>query len=584
MQMFRHARRGSLATALVLSAMMLALGLTVASATMFNLTSTTRGSNSQLARDLADSALQQALARLMQDPTYGEGSTPPVVVEDAALPEGAQGELRFGNSGSQPYSTNNRDGTRSTGWNSTAVPERKAHLVATGRCGGVERRVEMMVHIPNFPLVMGSEGGVRAATSLIGAIKNPATVTWDASGRLIYSKADLEKGDLVSNGRVTLVDDTTVTGSVQAVQGLTLQNSKVSGEILSPYERADIPMVDVAKYDPALDRDTFYEAFPATSVSDPSPMSGVRKYNGSLTVSGPLTLHHGVVFVTGNLRVTQGVVGQGAVFVMGNARLGGGSRLGGTDNVSLLVRGETEIEGNSGSDSVFQGTVFSGGPMRASRMNLIGTFLSASAASEAVRFVDCTVLYSTQLAAPAMVRSIDLVLPRFGGNAYSVAGYEMTETGHIKGLVQPGLTATNVQDCLGLSPDAWERREALSSRWEVSDPCVLHLEYDDDIGWKGWIQHWGRGGGGPVPLPLSVPATVPIEQLIVQMQGTVANSRNFMGDAAPSEDVIRQRLTAIKDQLDLFRVDPKYVFRIGPNEFLGDDSERFRVLYRRELP
>jgi len=84
--------RGSLATVMVLGGLVLAVGLTLASTTIFNLSSITRQSNSAVAEDLAEAALQEAIARLSQDNTYGEGAPPaPIVVQDSDLPPGARG-------------------------------------------------------------------------------------------------------------------------------------------------------------------------------------------------------------------------------------------------------------------------------------------------------------------------------------------------------------------------------------------------------------------------------------------------------------------------------------------------------------
>lgn len=79
---------GPVATVMVLSGLMLLVALTMASTTIFSLSATTSEGNMAIAEDLAESALQEAIAKLASDNTYGEGTTPPppIVVSDPALP------------------------------------------------------------------------------------------------------------------------------------------------------------------------------------------------------------------------------------------------------------------------------------------------------------------------------------------------------------------------------------------------------------------------------------------------------------------------------------------------------------------
>src|SRR5690606_22913750 len=113
---------------------------------------------------LAESVVQEALANLQEDLGF-QGSLE--LGPGLGLPEGSRAYLNFDRESGQPYSTNNFLGEQSDAWNRT-LPETTAHLVGVGVCGGVEKRVEMVVHLPEFPVAMACDGTVLVKNSLIG--------------------------------------------------------------------------------------------------------------------------------------------------------------------------------------------------------------------------------------------------------------------------------------------------------------------------------------------------------------------------------------------------------------------------------
>jgi cytoskeletal protein CcmA (bactofilin family) len=585
-------RRGSIATVMVLAGLMLAVGLTMATTTIFNLSSTTREGNSACAEDLAESVLQEAIARLSLDSTYGEGAPPPpIVVSDPDLPAGSEGRLTFSTTGPEAYSTNNRSGSRDSGWGGRPVPDRKVHLVGTGRYAGVERRVEMMVHIPKFPLVMGTEGGIVAEDSLVGSFKDPSQITIQPNGALDYDKDQLDKGDLVSNGLVQLTDNTRVTGTVRATAGLVVSpDSSVDGEVLAPYERANIPNVDVTQYDPALDPNIYYEERTAASLTGDNTFNGVVRYAGSLSVGGQLQLDNAVLYVDGNFSASGGVHGVGAIFVTGNADVGGGNRLSGIDNVSLLVKGTTRILGDVSQASVFQGMVYSQGNFMAENMNLIGSFISNSNSAQAFHLKDCKLFHTGLTSSPTMVHSVDVVLARFGPKAYQ-ATFDISDRGYLRGFpVATYLTYANtVRDVLGLDGGDMSVR---ASRWDVSDPCVLHFEFTGGQ-WMVTQGHWGRYGGGEGggPLPEATylgPTTFDDFVSTFVASWDPAQISGFMDDDGSPPPILSQAqlttaLNTMMTQVIQAASQPRYIFQIDANKFLVDEKDKFRVLYRREL-
>jgi hypothetical protein len=577
------------ATVMVLSGLMLMVGLTMASTTIFNLSATTREGNMAIAEDLAESALQEAIAKLASDNSYGEGTTAPpaIVVSDPALPPRAEGILTFDSTSGEAYSTNNRTGNDDVGWNGRAVPDRKVHLIGTGRCQGVTKRVEMMVHVPKFPLVMGSEGGIYAEDCLVGSLPDPSAVTVGANGSITFDEKKLDRGDLVSNGSVTLAQMTKITGSVRAAGGINLAGgSQIEGEVLAPYDRADIPTVDITKYDPASDPDVFYDDRPAASIAGDQVVGGVVRYSGSLALTGKLQLDNAIVYVAGNLKVDGGIHGVGAVFTTGNAQLGGGNRIDGRDNVALMANGTVKILGDLNAASIFQGMVYSQGKFEAEHMNLIGTFVSAAALPVAFELKDCKLLYTGLTAAPTVVRSVDTVAARFNNGAQREsykATFSVNDRGYLVG--KPTATYLNpnvksVQDVL---------KAANASNWEVTDPCVLHFEYSQvQDKWLTSLMWWGRGEVSD-DLPNSTYASIgplPFDEFKTAFLNSwdpgVASDQLSSGQ--PAGDVeVGQLLQTMLNQVQVLAFEPANIFQIEPNKFLEDPMDKFRVLYRREL-
>lgn len=609
-------RRGSLATLLVLSTLILMAGLTMASSSIFGLSTMTREHNAEIAHDLAESALQQALAHIILDPTLGEGAADDIVVTHSDLPPGSEGRVTFTHR-DQPWSFNNRrESNPVTGWSNRSIPGKAAYFVAVGRAGGVVSTVEMMVHVPKFPLVLGTEGGVRLSRTLVGAVRDPADVTVDANGRLVYDERNLDRGDLVSNGRVQLSSQSTVTGSLQALQGYDCPiDCSIRGEVIAPCSHTDVPTIDVQRYDPRDDPHTFYDDRVA-----PQPLgtvlSGVVRYAGDVHVVGDVALQQGVLYVAGDLTLDNGGLhGSGAVFVTGDVHLGGGNRLAGSDQVTLLSAGNVEIEGDSSQASVFQGTVYARGKFHATHMNLIGSFLSASTASDATEFTDCTALYSVPLASVNMNRSVDIPLARFGPRAYQMQPPTLGDKGHLVasplgpvriaragGADRPtsGQQET-VQQILGVGANASDGYR-LASDWQPDDPCVLHMEYDPDMPvppgpaaatdlpprWRASLTSWGRLAGTdhqPQPAPGLQPLLGGSDFAGPYYTSHIQSAVDFLGSDCdpPSPSEALANLAAVARQVADLADREEFKLAVGPNELIQDAGDKFRILYQRDL-
>ncbi|MEW6277506.1 MAG: hypothetical protein AB1758_02705, partial [Candidatus Eremiobacterota bacterium] len=342
-------------------------------------------SNQQTARNHAESTVQMAIHEILVNPDYGSSGQP------GSLP---QDEIRWSSPGVPGFgvltfndahadelgvapSTNNLAGDAPRdGWG-RAVPACAVQLVGTGTCNGVTHRVEVFLHLPPFPFVVGSSGPIRTDGScLIG--KLPQGVVPSAGG---ISKDGLLPGDLGSNSlapeALVLGPQTRVTGNAQAVGGVVLEpGAVVEGEVRSGADRASLPTLDITSYDPRVQEQPDIQGL-SGAVSGPS-LSGPAVAEGGLSVDGGLTLDEGWLYVDGDLEVNGGIQGKGAVFVTGTTTVNGQVTLQADNQVALLSVGDVELHGQGKQSSYFRGQVYTGGDFTADELTVVGTFVANS--------------------------------------------------------------------------------------------------------------------------------------------------------------------------------------------------------------
>ena len=190
---------------------------------MLNLGCAARLESERRALALAEAAANTALARLLSDPQ--RELTEPVRVTLPGDPVGAEGLLAFQADSARalgiPPSTHNLlSDTACPGSLDTVVPGRAVQLLGVGRCQGVERRLRLVVGMPDYPFVLASDGPVNAEEGvLIGSLSEPGPTG-------IAEPQALDPGDLACNGQggeaVRLGPATLVAGDVSSTGGLVL--------------------------------------------------------------------------------------------------------------------------------------------------------------------------------------------------------------------------------------------------------------------------------------------------------------------------------------------------------------------------
>lgn len=490
--MYTSTMRGSvLGTVIMVVGLAFLAALVVAGASTFHLQAAQRITNSQTASNLAESAIHQAIAQLQVDPE----SRPEV---DITRPDGSFGRVTF-NRTAPVFSTNNFTGSTPQGWR-RSVPISTVHVVGVGRCNGVDRRIETLVHLPTFPTAIAVSGPLTVRNTLVAGVEDGAVTM--SGGQVTYDRDDLKPGDVATNNddpaqSLVLEEATIVKGNAQARGGVVRTGTAVvEGEVRSPWtEFAEMPDLTVADYDPRSRYDIYYETLDAP-VYPSRHLTGVWLSDGNLRIDGPLTLDNTVLFVAGDLRVEGGLSGTGAVFVTGSVDLRGGVTLVTDESVALLAEGNVRIWGDDRLRNVFQGVVYSRGSVTIERVTLVGSFVQDSDnPALTTTVIDSNLFYSAAGASPKFVWPVQLTTQTlFPPPPEAITGGETTlavdgvsssardpRAGQIPFL--PPLTPGTVFAEPPTGPGA--------NRWLSSDVGLIEARMENDQMVFSW-RWWGR--------------------------------------------------------------------------------------------
>ena len=355
---------------------------TVGTASSVNVQMLARSENAQNASLLADSAIQQALAEIMKDPTWG--TLPSTKIQYAGPAEKSDVLLTFSPGAGVPYCTKNDGDNPKAAWSESKllrgglVPGNRVHLVAVAHCRNVQRIREAVVYVPNFTLSLGATGKVHLIDSVVGCLDSTAGVDLDA---IAADPSKLKPGDLGTNSAdpmaAVLEQGSRVVGNLQAGGGVNVKDtSTVGGEVRSYHGATELPHFDFASYDPANGGALNYNTVPPGFQGDQN-LNGVVRCDGpNLTINGDLNLDNCLFYVNGSLTVTGSVRGSGAVVVTGSTTIKGGSGLTSADSVALLSQGDLNLVSPNSSRYVFQGLAYTRGDFKAKNFTVVGGFVA----------------------------------------------------------------------------------------------------------------------------------------------------------------------------------------------------------------
>ena len=395
----KHRRGATLATVLLLTGVVAVLAFALAGASITNLHLSYRSSNSDAARDLAESTISVALDAVLADNDLGRLRLSTDVVELPGLSAGSSGFLSFNESASRargiPYSTNNLESDAAKpGAAGRVVPSHSLHLVSRGEHNGSIKTVEAIFHLPKFPFVVATSGKFETTgETLVDSVEGIDELV----GPRAFDDENLKPGHVASNSSaadaIQFGPLTKITGDAKAAGGVQLQSgATVLGQIKPNSDSTEIPTYEVSDFDPEATGKLGIVHLHSGVVNRPNYEGWVRR-DGDLHVTNGLHLDNAVLYVEGNLEVSGGVTGTGALLINGDTHISGRSRLT-SDNLAAIVSdGDVSLQGMAGSESVFRGLVYTNQSLVAQDITLVGTLLVAGSGGS-VTLKDSKVVYS----------------------------------------------------------------------------------------------------------------------------------------------------------------------------------------------
>ena len=387
----------SLATVMMVVAMMMTLAFTVVAIAFNHLNLSFKNSNNSKAKHLAEATLARAVDSIYKDQDFGRFGTAAektIRVTLDSLPAGSEGVLTFDESTATaegvPISTNNRTEGSVTGGGARLVPGESFHLVAKGTVKNSFATVETIITVPKFPFSVAAEGQIKSAGGLV-----VASVRSDVPYDLNYPihEDDLQPGHLVSNSNVgdaavILAGDNKIYGDLQSSSGVTIEDgTSVLGEIRTDAQKEVLPQTRASDYDP----EGKAGMKTVNSGAGQLEIQGYNKSYGDLTVDNGVRLDGGVLYVEGDLTVSAGgVSGRGALVSTGNITVYGDGEASSDNEAAIVADGNIILNGSSSEKASFAGLIYTRGNLKAEYLRLAGVFVAAGESSN-VEFKDTEV-------------------------------------------------------------------------------------------------------------------------------------------------------------------------------------------------
>lgn len=409
-----RARGSTLASVLLVLMIAVTLTFVVAQASMTHLQFAAGLDNRQHARNLAESAIHQALAQILESEGYGKNRAGAnfIKVTDPRYPQGAYGYLTF-NKGEAAlertyWSTNNLSGGSDVG-DRRPVPSSTVHLVGVGRCGDTQQTVEILYYRPPYPKALTSTGPINATGGLqVAAMQDGATYPGSPA---TIPVDDAERGSIHSNASgpkaIELGPGCNITGNVAASGQILLDPSVVvGGEVRADSNPQPVPNLNVQAMIDGVDQVPNTQSLAGSTGS--LTIDWYAGSTGDLTINGDLTLQDGVLWVKGNLHVNGCIKGYGLVLVDGDAQADTGSELDAQNLVALAATGDVQLHATDQNRFYFQGLIYSEGNIDARQITVLGTIIANGSPGKGRLDLDRVTAVATGVKVQQIMRGIPM--------------------------------------------------------------------------------------------------------------------------------------------------------------------------------
>lgn len=371
-------RGSSLINVLFLSMALFGLLFATSSTWLFQLGLSSQSSAQEGSRRLAEATVQTAVARLLKQ---NDTQLPDLTIN---LPAYAGGEGRLSTDASLaqslgiPNSANNLTGSigasASARNGAVAVPPERACLVGVGRYRGQEVRLEVMLHVPEFPYVLGSSVPLQGDNLNVFAVASQADL---ANGVAGVPEDKKEPGHLVTNApdptglaALRLGGLTTIEGDAQSRGTITTEaNVQVKGERRPQAEPVPLPDINFATLDPIAR--TEKTDITTGTLNNPPQFEGFYRAGSSLTISGGLDLNGAVIYVDGSVTVDGGIRGKGALIATHDVTVRGPSQFTGDQQAGIVAGGNVQLQGVPNAE--FHGLIYTEGNLDVRNIQVAGS-------------------------------------------------------------------------------------------------------------------------------------------------------------------------------------------------------------------
>ncbi|MEW6281694.1 MAG: hypothetical protein AB1758_24005 [Candidatus Eremiobacterota bacterium] len=565
----KRTRGLSLGSTLLVACLVVTLGLALSGVSVTHLNLSARATSNSSARDLARSVLALAVERIQGNADFGAPGQPtdvnPLRVQFEATP--GEGLLTFDPAEARrlgiPLSVNNLAGGRSlTTPDGQTVPTQAVYLVAVGRSGGTERRVEAVLHLPPFPYAAASDGPIRSRGGLLVAAVE--------SGQPVDLK-QLQPADLRSNATgsraLVLGPDSTVSGDVVAAGDIELDGSTVMGAVRPNEAPEFLPRIQVGDFDPLATGRAYTEM--EESYQGPQTLVGVQRRKGDLLLDGDVNLNGAVLFVEGTVTVRGSLRGNGLVATTGELRVERQVDMQAGDSVALVSAGKMSLQGTGRAGSSVRGVVYTEGGLEARQLSLRGTLVAHKGDRAQASEVD---LYEAGLLKDESLSSVTVRTPRTQPFTITIAangaidparggGATLTCTPRANGTLDATLT---IPATGGISTTAVSTSNQSNQTVTTGGGTSSQSSSSSSLA----IASTGGGTGRTVPYRGITPAGL--------VDAVAQDIRKYSPSLEPTE--LRDRIRELMEQVP---PDSPDVFTIDPSEMLTT-PQRIRVVLWRE--
>ncbi len=357
------------------------LAFTLATASTYQLRVSQTLDSQAHARNLAESVINMAMAKLSDNPNFGkDGESVEVELDNEG--EG-RAVLTFNSSqaGSKGVmvSTYNLDSKQTKQAEGMEVPAESVRLVGLATVGQARAEVECVYFRPAFPIALSCGGSLIANDLYLGGLVEGATFPGSV-GALTPSKT--RPADLISNGSLVeiqancnILGDVSAVGNIQVAEG-----AEVRGAVRSGVASTPLPIIDGSEIVNKITQAGITPVHLGPNNPNPLEVDCFSVAPGNLTHHGDIDLLGGVLHVQGNLRITGEIRGGGVILVDGDAQLHGGNSLSGAEAVNVICKKDLSLIG-VGSRDRFRGLFYCDGVLEAKNALLLGSVISHGDAS-----------------------------------------------------------------------------------------------------------------------------------------------------------------------------------------------------------